>query len=121
MHDNNKVTENDHSDDDNFLIIIDDDNDDANPLIAIVGSHGALGPTLDAAATRPTLAMATPMPVAPHASIQSVNIGGAPAASTAAPTIPPTFCFYGNNDHQKSSSPHCCECGHSNYLHLITR
>jgi hypothetical protein len=87
MHDSNEVIENDCSGDDNFLIIIDDD---TNPLIAIMGSHGAPDPTLDAAAALPALDMATPTPPAPHASAESVNIGGAPpATSTVALTILP--------------------------------
>jgi hypothetical protein len=90
MHDSNEIIENDHSGDGNFVIIIDDDDDDANPLVTIVGPHGALAPAPDAVVALPMVPVATHALPEPQAPVESMNIGGAPLAeSIAALTIPP--------------------------------
>jgi hypothetical protein len=90
MHDSNEVIENARSGDGNFVIIINDDDDNANPLIAIMGPHGAPGLAPDAAVALPAVPVATHAPPEPQAPVESMTIGGAPLAeSTAALTIPP--------------------------------
>jgi hypothetical protein len=76
------------------MIVIDDDEDDANPVIAVTGSHGTPGPAPDAAAAlsmAPTSTVAVPTPTpAPRAVVASVNTEGAHVAtSTVDVTIPP--------------------------------